>query len=68
MSLEVLFACVGAFTAAGVGIGIASCMVSYAHTMWSRFSARKWYRRGRLDEANGNRDFFGSQPKPSWKW
>lgn len=68
MSFEVVFACIGALTFAAIGIGIASLMVSYAHTMWGRFSAREWYRKGREDEANGDRDYFEDQPKPSWKW
>lgn len=58
MTLETIFACIGALVFAAVGIGIAANMVSYAHTMWSRFSARKWYRKGRLDEASRAHDFL----------
>lgn len=68
MSLEALFACVGAFTVAAIGVGIASILVSYAHTMWSRFSARSWYKRGRRDEQAGYPDCFEKQPRPSWRW
>lgn len=68
MSLEALFACVGAFTVAAIGVGIASILASYAHIMWGRYSAREWYLRGRLDEAAGEPDYFEKQPKPSWKW
>lgn len=67
MSFELVFACIGALTFAAIGVGIASLMISYAHTMWTRFSARKWYRRGRMDEKDGARDLFADQPKPTWK-
>lgn len=67
MELEVIFACVGALVVLSLAVGAAAFMISYAHQMWSRFSARKWYWKGREDEANGIRDFFENQPKPSWR-
>lgn len=67
MSYDLVFACIGVLVSAPAGIGVAALFISYAHEMWSRFSARKWYRKGRLDESNGSRDFFEDQPRPSWK-
>ncbi len=68
MGAESVFAIFGAVCAVLISAGICADLVSYAHTMWGRYSARRWYRRGRRDERDGAADFFAGQEKPTWRW
>lgn len=66
MGFDVVCMWVGALAILAAAVGVASLMVSYAHLMWSRFSARSWYYKGRRDEKIDAPDFFEEQPRPSW--
>lgn len=68
---EFIFACIGASVCVAFVLFLVIrsfvFLVRYVPEMRNRYSARRFYKRGREDEKLGKPDYFADQPRPSFR-